>query len=86
MQVTRRVTSGGYNRARNAAVQAISGVRGKPKRVLVNITSGSECTLTEMSDAVKAIQDTADSEAQVIWGHVIDESLSDAVRVSIICS
>ena len=77
---------GGYNRTRNAAVQAISGVRGKPKRVLVNITSGSEITLTEMSDAVKAIQDTADSEAQVIWGHVIDESLSDAVRVSIICS
>ena len=52
----------------------------------MNITSGSEITLTEMSDAVKAIQDTADSEAQVIWGHVIDESLSDAVRVSIICS
>ena len=74
---------GGGDRARNAAIQAASAAK-KAERVLVNITTDSEIILREMFDAVKVIQDMAGSEVQVMWGHVIDESLNDAVRVSII--
>ena len=54
--------------------------------ILLNVTTGSEILLSEMSDAAKIIEETADPEAQVIWGHVIDDSLGDKVHVTLIAT
>lgn len=53
------------------------------KRVLMNITTGTETMLSEMSEAAHVIAMNADPDAQIIWGHVIDESIGANVRVSI---
>ena len=81
----------GEGRARKAAEQAInsplmtldlSGAKG----MLLNVTTGPEITLGEMTEAADIIQTTADADAQVIWGHVIDESLGDKVHVTLIAT
>ncbi|MBQ7220191.1 MAG: cell division protein FtsZ [Synergistaceae bacterium] len=81
----------GEGRARKAAEQAInsplmtldlSGAKG----MLLNVTTGPEITLGEMTEAADIIQTTADVDAQVIWGHVIDESLGDKVHVTLIAT
>ena len=53
------------------------------QKILVNITTGSEVTLGEMYDAVRAIADSA-ADAQVVWGHVINDELDDEFRISLI--
>ncbi len=81
----------GEGRARKAAEQAInsplmtldlSGAKG----MLLNVTTGPEIMLGEMTEAAEIIQNTADVDAQVIWGHVIDESLGDKVHVTLIAT
>ena len=81
----------GEDRARKAAQSAItsplmtfpmSGAKG----ILLNVTTGTEITLGEMSDAAQIIEETADPDAQVIWGHVIDESLGEKVHVTLIAT
>ena len=81
----------GEDRARKAAQNAItsplmtfpmSGAKG----ILLNVTTGTEITLGEMSDAAQIIEETADPDAQVIWGHVIDESLGEKVHVTLIAT
>ena len=81
----------GEDRAIKAAKNAITSplmtfpVTGA-KGILLNVTTGSEIMLGEMSDAAKIIEETADPDAQVIWGHVIDESLGDKVHVTLIAT
>ena len=81
----------GEGRARKAAEQAInsplmtldlSGAKG----MLLNVTTGPEITLGEMTEAADIIQEHADIDAQVIWGHVIDDSLGDKVHVTLIAT
>ena len=81
----------GEDRARKAAQSAITSplmtfpVTGA-KGILLNVSTGTEITLGEMSDAAAIIEETADTEAQVIWGHVIDESLGEKVHVTLIAT
>lgn len=81
----------GEDRAKIAAQNAITSplmtfpVTGA-KGILLNVTTGAEILLTEMSDAAKIIEETADPDAQVIWGHVIDESLGEKVHVTLIAT
>ncbi len=81
----------GEDRAMKAAKSAITSplmtfpVTGA-KGILLNVTTGAEILLTEMSDAAKIIEETADPDAQVIWGHVIDESLGEKVHVTLIAT
>ena len=81
----------GEDRATKAAKNAITSplmtfpVTGA-KGILLNVTTGSEILLGEMSEAAKIIEETADQDAQVIWGHVIDESLGDKVHVTLIAT
>ena len=81
----------GEDRAKKAAQNAITSplmtfpVTGA-KGILLNVTTGTEITLGEMSDAAQIIEDTADPEAQVIWGHVIDEALGEKVHVTLIAT
>ena len=53
------------------------------KRFLVNVTTGMEARLSEFSDATHVIEMNADPDAQMIWGHVIDENIGENVKVSV---
>jgi cell division protein FtsZ len=82
----------GENRAVEAAQRAVSnplledssieGARG----IIVNITGGSDLSLTEAAEATAIITKVADPEANVIYGIVTDESMGDAVKVTVIAT
>lgn len=82
----------GENRAVLAAQDAISsplldnmsieGARG----VLINITGPSTMTLAEVTEAATLIQEVAHEDANIIFGQVIDDSLDDAVLVTVIAT
>jgi cell division protein FtsZ len=82
-------TASGETRAADAARAAISsplleesvdGATG----ILLNITGGKDLGLFEVNDAAEIIQHEADSNANIIFGAVIDETMSDDVRVTVI--
>ncbi|MDX1652818.1 MAG: cell division protein FtsZ [Brumimicrobium sp.] len=57
------------------------------KYVLLNITYGSkEVLMDEISDITDYIQDEAGSTADVIWGHGFDETLGEALSVTLIAT
>jgi cell division protein FtsZ len=84
--------STGENRSTAAAEEAISsplldgvdinGALG----VLINITGGSNLTLWEVNEAATIIQEAAGSKVNVIFGMVVDEALSDELRVTVIAT
>jgi cell division protein FtsZ len=61
---------------------SIAGAKG----LLINVTGGSMMTLSEVSEAANTIYDAAGSDANVIFGTAIDESLSDEIRVTVIAT
>jgi len=82
-------TAGGEARCADAARAAISsplleesvdGATG----ILLNITGGKDLGLFEVNDAAEIIQNAADPNANIIFGAVIDESMTDDVRVTVI--
>ncbi|MEQ8819094.1 MAG: cell division protein FtsZ [Sumerlaeia bacterium] len=54
--------------------------------VLICITGGPDMTLQEVSEATELVQASADPEAEIIFGAVIDESLNDTMRVTLIAT
>ncbi|MCC6943964.1 MAG: cell division protein FtsZ, partial [Thermomicrobiales bacterium] len=54
--------------------------------VLYNITGSSNLTLTETSDAAEIIRAAVDEDAEIIYGTSIDESMGDAVMVTLIAT
>ncbi len=81
----------GEDRARAAAEMAISsplleasieGAHG----VLLSIAGGSDLGLFEVSAAANLIETAAHDEANIIFGTVIDDSLGDEVRVTVIAA
>lgn len=81
----------GENRAADAARKAISSplletsIEGA-KGVLLNITGGPNMTLFEVNEASEIIAEAADPDANIIFGAVIDESLKEEVRVTVIAT
>ncbi len=81
----------GENRAVVAARAAISSplletsIEGA-KGVLLNITGSSNLGLFEVNEAAEIISQAADPEANIIFGAVIDDSLEDEVRVTVIAT
>ena len=81
----------GKNRAADAASKAISSpllensIEGA-KGVLLNITSGINLTLFEVNEAAGIIAEAADPDANIIFGAVIDETLKDEIRVTVIAT
>lgn len=81
----------GDNRAADAAKAAIASpllevsVDGA-KGILFTITGGSNLGLYELNEAAKVITESADPTAKVIFGAVIDESLKDEVKVTVIAT
>jgi cell division protein FtsZ len=81
----------GENRAADAARQAIAspllevdiaGAQG----VLFNITGGPTLGLFEIDEAAEIIKETADPEANIIFGTVIDERMGDEVAITVIAT
>jgi cell division protein FtsZ len=61
---------------------SISGARG----VLMNITSGTDLTMAEMAEASDRICNEAGEDAEIIWGTVLDDSLGEELRVTVIAT
>jgi len=61
---------------------AITGAKG----VLVNITSSSTLKMREMNEAVTLVYEEAHADAEVVFGWVVDESMGDEVRVTVIAT
>jgi hypothetical protein len=56
------------------------------KSVLVNITSSSNLGLLEMTEASQMIEEEAHEEVNLIWGWIVDETMEDDVRVTVIAT
>ena len=84
--------SSGEHRALEAAQKAISSpllddisIRGA-SGVLINITGGDDLTLYDVQDATNVIYETTGNDANIIFGTVVDPSLGDEVRVTVIAT
>ena len=75
-------TASGENRCADAANEAVKNLKGA-KKLLVCITSGPDIALAEMTSAAMAVMEVSDPDAELVWGHVIDEAIGDAVKVSV---
>ncbi len=85
-------SASGENRAIEAAQKAISsplledisiqGARG----VLINITGGLDMCLHEVNEAASMIQEEAHEDANIIFGAVIDENITDEIRITVIAT
>jgi cell division protein FtsZ len=54
--------------------------------VLLSVAGGSDLGLFEINEAASLVQDAAHPEANIIFGTVIDDSLGDEVRVTVIAA
>ena len=73
--------------ARNAIASplleaSIDGAKG----VLLSIAGGSDLGLFEINEAARLVADVAHAEANIIFGTVIDDTLGDEVRVTVIAA
>src|SRR5712664_1491304 len=82
----------GENRALDAAQKAVASpllddtaIAGA-KGVLINFTGGTDLSLHEVEEAARIVQEAAHEEANIIFGAVIDPSLGDEVRITVIAT
>lgn len=85
-------TATGPDRATKAAKQAISsplledvtidGATG----IIINITGSASLTTHETNQAVSLIMEAADEDAEIIFGTVIDESLNENIKITVIAT
>src|SRR3990170_4765503 len=85
-------TGKGEHRALDAAQKAVAsplldetsidGARG----ILINFTGGPDLSIHEVVEAAKIVQEAAHEDANIIFGAVIDESLHDEVRITVIAT
>ena len=81
----------GENRALDAAQQATNSnlleasIAGA-SRVLFSIAGGPDLTLTEVDEAARTVEACADENANIIYGQIIDESMGDQVRITVIAT
>ena len=79
---------GGGKAAAEAAIKSplleasIDGARG----VLINVIGGKELSLFDVNDAANIVNEAADPNAVVIFAAVIDENLTDEIRVTVIAT
>lgn len=84
-------TASGDTRAVEAAQQAISSpllessIDGAT-RVLLSIAGSKDLGIQEISDAADVVANAVDPEANIIFGTVVDESLGDQVRITVIAT
>ncbi len=85
----------GQARGENRAVEAARAAIANPlldvsmtgaKGVLFNVTGGSDMTLTEINEAAGVVSSAADSDANIIFGAVVDENLGEEIRITVIAT
>jgi cell division protein FtsZ len=82
----------GEHRALDAAQKAVAspllddtsieGARG----ILINFTGGGDLAIHEVEEAARIVQEAAHEEANIIFGAVIDPTLQDEVRMTVIAT
>ena len=83
--------SSGENRAQEAARQAIhsplleTSIEGAGG-VLINVTGGRDLGLLEINEAAELVQKSVDPEANIIFGAVIDENISNEIIITVIAT
>jgi len=82
----------GENRAAVAAQSAISSplledmdIHGA-KGLLINITSSPSITMNEIHEASSLIQSAAHDDANIIWGVVIDENMTEEIAITVVAT
>lgn len=81
----------GENRAVDAARAAIESpllemsIQGA-KGILFNVTGGTDLSMFEVDEAAKIITEAADSEANIIFGAVINENYTGEIKVTVIAT
>jgi len=56
------------------------------KGILINFTGGPDLSIHELEEAARMVQEAAHEEANIIFGAVIDQSLGDEVRMTVIAT
>jgi cell division protein FtsZ len=83
---------GGENRAIEAAQAAMAsplledGAIDGAKGILINISGSSSLKLSEVNEASTLIQNAAHEDANIIFGAVLDESMGDDVKITVIAT
>jgi cell division protein FtsZ len=84
-------SASGENRAQKAAELAVNsslletsidGARG----ILLNISGGGDLSLFEVNEVAEIVNYAADPDANIIFGAVVDESLGDSLRVTVVAT
>ena len=81
----------GENRAQTAARTATSSpllevsIEGA-KGILFNVIGGSDMTMAEVDEAAKLIVQSADADANIIFGAAIDEKMVDQIKITVIAT
>ena len=85
-------SASGDNRALESTQRAISSplleeasIEGA-KGLLVNVSGGANLTLFEVNEAMSIIHDSADEDANIIFGAVLDERLNDEMKITVIAT
>jgi len=86
----------GYGKGETAGVDAAGSAINSPllentcisgaKGVLINVCGGNDMTLTQVNDATNVVYEAAGTDAEIIFGAVIDPHLGDEMRVTVIAT
>ncbi|HML46659.1 MAG TPA: cell division protein FtsZ [Clostridia bacterium] len=85
----------GVGRGENRMVEAAKNAISSPmletsidgaRAVLINITGGEDMSIVDINEATQMIIQAADSEANIIFGAGIDDSMDDEVRITVIAT
>jgi cell division protein FtsZ len=81
----------GEHRAIEAALAAVSSPlletsMDGARSILLSITGGSDLSLWEVNEAAKAVSEAAHPDANIIFGAMVDENLSDQVWVTVVAT
>jgi cell division protein FtsZ len=84
-------TGSGENRAIEAAKNAITSplIEEKidgAKGMLLNVTGGDDLGLFEVNEAARMVMTAADANANIVFGAVVDSSMHEEVRVTVIAT
>lgn len=86
----------GYAKGDNRAIQAATAAISSPllenvringaTGIIINVTGGPDLSLYEVNEASTLVTEAAAEDAEIIFGAVIDDSMADEVRVTVIAT
>ena len=85
-------TASGENRAAEAAKIAISSplledsdIEGATG-ILINVTGGPDMSLLEVNESASLVMNSAHEDANIIFGAVIDETMTDQIKITVVAT